>query len=146
MGSPQFITDEYLSIAPRSRLMQLKQDEIVAERMFRLFNAKKQRRMLDQVKVWYDNGQLAKHSHFHNGRHHGSHRTWTPNGDPVLDYHYHDGKYHGVCTEWSFNTGNMIAKCSYEHGVRHGENRHWFENGDPWFTAIYDRGNIIQMY
>jgi antitoxin component YwqK of YwqJK toxin-antitoxin module len=113
---PRVVSDQYLLVAFRRELMQLKQDESVAERMFKLFSEKRQRRMLDEVKVWHPNGQLAKHSYYHNGRHHGSHRTWTLDGKLVLDYHYHDGKYHGVCTEWSFDTGEIVAKHSYTHG------------------------------
>ena len=76
----------------------------------------------------YDNGVLAEHLGFQNGKRQGIWSNWSENGVLRIERHYEQNKLMGSYTTW-WENGQLASESCYENGVLHGTQQEWYPTG-----------------
>ncbi|NND10317.1 MAG: toxin-antitoxin system YwqK family antitoxin [Flavobacteriaceae bacterium] len=78
--------------------------------------------------VYFNNGQLAEHMSFVNGKAEGNAKNYTEKGIVIKDFNYKNGEMHGSYKDYT-PKGELIVEGQFKNGKKHSIWR-YYENGE----------------
>ena len=98
----------------------------------------------NEMREWYENGQIKAEGTYKAGEKEGEHKTYTAEGALVSVSSYKTGKPDGVCTEYSSTSRKPISKTEYAFGEIKGKAEGWYESGQPSYLCENCTGENIE--
>ena len=69
--------------------------------------------------VWYESGDKAAETEYHEHKENGLWRVWYENGNLKEETNYKAGKINGITKTWN-EDGQLTGECSYKNGLEDG--------------------------
>ena len=97
---------------------------------------------IEDVKKYYDNGQLYKHCFYRYDKYDGEYKEWYDNGQLSKHGFYRGGKWEGEWKEW-YVSGKKLIHGFYNNNKLNGEHKVWYFNGQLLEHSLYCYGEEI---
>lgn len=95
-----------------------------------------------QVLEYFPNGNVAKETHYKDGRKDGIFRQFGFQENLVVQGQYANGKKEGIELGW-YNEGPRQYEFHYKFGLFDGEQMRWHQNGAVFRREVYVEGTLI---
>lgn len=104
----------------------------------------------DTTFIYHENGQLRSLQMYKNKKAHGVWKEFNKEGKLYSEIYFKDGLFDGVSTVYTYRTGKVQERITFEKGIKNGLEEFYYPNGNPKSKILYNLGepckNIEEWY
>lgn len=104
----------------------------------------------DTTFIYHDNGQLRSLQMYKNKKADGVWKEFNKEGKLYSEICFKDGLFEGTSTVYTYRTGKVQERITFNRGIKNGLEEFYYPNGNPKSKILYNSGepcrNIEEWY